>query len=494
MVLFVEQLRHLLTKHGGHVALNQLETAYTAEFGVPSNHEVQKYLQKRLPHVSFHVVNLASHKWAVWSPTGYPYPPQRWLGGISTSGPPSTASSWPSFDEEPSTSSTVISGHVDASTSFVDDLVDLSETPPPGAGDMKLDSEKGPFGDMFASTSNSMSSAPELLGSLSDGSRQKTSDLIDFSDVLDLSAVTAEENTTLDEGNLDDLSFASASKLPPSAPTTSTADSAPSHSDPVPEAPYDFLKQHPDLIAELSKTSCPLPMDDLSVLAEVLTLQRLREMGIEVPSGMGGPSSQVLPSLAAEEVSVPPPGGANQRVDYLQLDWSPSQVLAELQRQKEECGGVLPPDKMEPFLDYFGEMSSRELDRIEAQEGKPKPKKSVIGGRKKRNMAIRFPGQSSATPSESLRKEYRTYDVGIPVDQLPVADMDNSSSDGSEGTSAIPLDRNEFVRKFLKEKNPAYDDVIGPDVLLGGGFELPKDDDSDTPDNGSGFGDLASAT
>lgn len=480
----MEQLRHLLTKHDGRIALDQLETIYIAEFGVPSRLEVHKYIRKKLPHFSFHVVNLASYKWAVWSPTGYPCCPQRWTGEVLTSELLSSSASgahstFVVSDGERSASSTVISEQVDPSASFVDDLVDLSDT---AGGEAWPEQEKmAPFSD-FASVSNSMSSALDQ-DMLAVAKGQKMDDLIDLSDVLDVSAGNMMEDAG--DRNFDDLSFASVS-MPPFDTRTSTANSAPVDPNPAPEAPFDFLKHHPDLIAELSMTDCPLPADDLTVLAEVLTLQRLQELGFEMPHGMGGPSPQVPPVSKEEEVPVLPPEGCSQPVDYLGLGWSPSRVLAELQRQKEGCGGILPPDKMEPFLDYFGEMSSRELERIESLEGKPKPKKSVAGKRKKRNMAIRFPNQSKTAPSESHQQEYPTYDVGIPAEQLPVANIENSSSDSSEGSSAVPLDRSEYIRKFLRGKN-LPNDFIDPDVLLGV-LESEEKDANTASASGSGLG------
>lgn len=347
-------------------------------------------------------------------------------------------------------------------TSFVDDLVDLSEG---GNAWPDLMEEKP------TALVSELSSVP-ILSPLEPGDvftvaeTTKTDDLIDLSDMLDLNVVAPEEA---------EVSY---SVPPPSANAVTDVNPV------MPEAPFDFLKQHPELIAELSKTDCSLPPEDLTVLAEVLTLQKLQEFGYEMPQSSSGgvaTSSPPVPSVTKEEVPVLSPEGIDQPVDYLKLGWSPNQVLAELQRQKEECGGMLPPDKMEPFLDYFGEMSSRELERIESQEDKKKPKKSVAGRRKTRNMAIRFPSQSTAAAASSKLppQECPACEVeSIPVEQLPVADIDHSSSDSSEGSSAIPLNRSEYVRKFLRGESLSNDVIINPDVLLGV-LETSKEDDAD---------------
>ena len=59
------------------MALDQLEALHTAEFGESADLDVQRYLKKKLPHFCFHVVNLASHRWAVWAPVGHPHNPER---------------------------------------------------------------------------------------------------------------------------------------------------------------------------------------------------------------------------------------------------------------------------------------------------------------------------------------------------------------------------------------------------------------------------------
>ena len=220
--------------------------------------------------------------------------------------------------------------------------------------------------------------------------------------------------------------------------------------------------------------------DDLRVLAEVLTLQRLQELSEQTTGGpdaaaaattaaptLGGVSSDDQkkegttmatkdpsfdelssaisggPGSGSGEVPVPPQlpaggEGGQSPPDYLQSGLSPQQVLGEMQLLKERSGGVLRPEQMEPFLDYFGELSSRELDRIESLEGEGKPKNGSNkkgggsgggGGRAKRNMAIRFPSQqqqsssSQAVPTGESRKEPSGTEVDL---------SGSSTSDDSE--------------------------------------------------------------
>lgn len=496
--LFAEQLRCLLTQHNGHIALDHLEAIYTAEFGGPSSPEIQTYLKKKLPHSSFYVANLASHKWAVWSPTGHPYCQHRWKGVPSSQPRPSlTSDSMPVVVSDPAGGPSASSrGRVDSSGSFVNDLIDLSDL---SAASMAGGGERG------GSLLNAPTSVSTYVSALEKDPNQ--GDLIDLSDVPGaeesltgkeggvaphLSGAAAVENL-LDVRDLDTRSLESASMPPMDAippPNTSSSDQC------VLESPYDFLKAHPDLIAELSKTGSELPEEDLTVLTEVLALQRLQELGVGVPPYSGAGGSHVMQTRSddtaahtsrAQEVPVLPEGN-NAPVDYLRFGWNPDQVLAELQRQKTRYqGGILPPDQMEPFLDYFGEMSSRELERMELQEGKPKPKKGGGGGRRKRrNMAIRFPDQSQGMPSEP----HHMFNVSVPREKLPVADFGTgSSTEDSEGSPPVPLNRDSYIQELLKgEKSSSFVDA---DELLRVLQPMPSEKDSDAGGTSSSWPSLS---
>lgn len=277
---------------------------------------------------------------------------------------------------------------------------------------------------------------------------------------------------------------------------------------------YDFLKDDPVVLAELSKQPHPqgnmaavldttIPMDDLKILAEVVALQRIQDLtggaaGISVYDGThpptgddrsGGNDGVSVPSLSKTDSTNSGPSGSGPGsasgplpllidggpVDFLEKGLDPDQVLDQLQKLKEAYGGTLTPDQMDPFLDYFGELSSRELDRIEALEAKSNPKKKGGSGearKKKRNMAIRFPSQSKATPLNSCKEwpAVSSSDLGVPVDKLPVADFgDLSSSDESDGRGSPikPLSREDFIREALK-KEGNLPRPLGTDSLRSG--------------------------
>ncbi len=284
-------------------------------------------------------------------------------------------------------------------------------------------------------------------------------DLIDFSNVPQLPNVSYEEDqvdTRMEQvlsnfdsytEPLDLLYFNSGSDKEGPPPVITDKTEVDSDQASCDASPYDFLKDDPELMAELSKTSNSvdvegnLPDEDLRVLAEVLALQKLQELNL----ASGGPGD-----VPVHSQDVGP-------LDYLQRGLSPDQVLAELQKLKEKSGGILNPDQMEPFLDYFGELSSRELDRIEALEGKPKSKKGS-GGRRKPTMAIRFPVQSQASSTEG------NHDTSIPSS---VSKDKPSSSSSSDESSGHLVGQGQYIHTFIEEEDP---------VLGGGGvtFTTPQ--------------------
>lgn len=281
-----------------------------------------------------------------------------------------------------------------------------------------------------------------------------------------------------------------------------------SDEDAVLSSAYDFLKDDPFLLAELSKqpqgnmaaVHNATPMDDLELLTDVLALQRIQEMtgggrmsvhdgahsstGAEGSCGGGGggdvrvsvpsifkpssssnsgdPSDSGFDS-ASGQLRVLVDGGA---VDFLQSGLDPDQVLDQMQKLKEVSGGILTLDQMDPFLDYFGEISSRELDRIEALEEKSNLKKKSSGGsgevrKKKRSMAIRFPSQSKAPPhSYEELPAMSCSDMNIPVDKLPLTDFDGpSNSFRTDGGSSSNEEFTETLKKSM------YDVTSVPEFL-----------------------------
>ena len=363
-----------------------MESLYTDTFGIPSDQDILKYLKKKLPHFSLRVVNYASLKWVVWAPTGYPYPPQRrdvvTLDNTSSQSLPTVANFKPDASDINS---------VSEFPDLIDFFTDLQSANSIGMASSNLEPKKVDF-----------STKSGLNGSTFNASSIPT---------LEVGGVVGSST----ENDVSDIPF-----------------------DP---SPYDFLKDDPKLLAELSKRgssvndSNGLPDEDLKVLTEVLTLQRLQELrGSSVSDSLG-------------EVPVLP--HSDGPIDY---SLNPDQVLIELQMLKERSGGVLTPNQMDPFLDYFGELSSRELDRIKSLEGKSRTKREVGIMQKKRLMAIRFPSQSLAPPSTPNR-EPCMYDANISPSKLPIADFDDlsSGSDNSENPPR-PIDSSEYIKKCLEKE------------------------------------------
>ena len=557
------------------MALDQLEALHTAEFGESADLDVQRYLKKKLPHFCFHVVNLASHRWAVWAPVGHPHNPERVKvrmspqtrrsessegtnarGSITSESTmvnvQETADITPSNmekvgDDSSEATPTFIST-LDKSASFVNDLTDLSETAGAGGGD----EGEGPGKPEGGATGLDFSILDDL-GPMEwpDISTEPSSEhLIDMPNPP-LPAGMGEDRqggTQTSQNNAPLIDYSSMPALDPPPEATIEGSGAEGSTELAgqtdeTDSPYDFLKDHPELIAELSKggdTEEEGPgNEDLRILAEVLMIQRLQDLGLalddltfppllsttagsgdrvegegtptaggmfkaedlpttstggvakaedppttstggvakaEDPPTTGGvaedshvtetkttavDSDKPSTSSGAEAVPVPPPNVSStsttgQPPDFLQMGLNPMEVMGELQSLKEQSGGSLRPDQMEPFLDYFGEMSSRELERMEAREGKPpsKPKKGGAGSRV--NMAIRFPSQSQPAKTSGSGIQYPSYEVTVPPEKLPVADFTMSdSSDDDDDAIPVPLDSEEYIRRVLSGDNPS---------------------------------------
>lgn len=112
------------------------------------------------------------------------------------------------------------------------------------------------------------------------------------------------------------------------------------------------------------------------------TLDKVQTNGCTLPTtaAITGDHSPLPPSLGLE---------------YGQFAGLMPQSVAQLMR---ESLNKLPEDDtqgrvkaMAPFIEYFGELSARELERVDG------PPKSRTKGRGKRSLAIRFPNQSTTT-------------------------------------------------------------------------------------------------
>ena len=140
---------------------------------------------------------------------------------------------------------------------------------------------------------------------------------------------------------------------------------------------------------------------------------------------------------------------------------SPDQVLDEMRSLKEHSGSCLSPDKMELFLTYFGEPSSRELDCLEALEEKEKVKSKKGAAKKKRVMAIHLLDKSPAPTlplsDDNLYNEQRLYSAELLKDKLLAAPDFENISDSSDGDTR-PLERGEYIQTLLQRGLPTLTD------------------------------------
>ena len=466
-LMFIEQIRHLLTVNHGFFALQQFSSLYTAEFGPPQSEDVSVLMRKgRLPYYGLKVVNYSSLKWAVWAPNAYPVPSHRQV--VKKKLPP------------PALDFSVLDDHFFRNTEYnaiqreascVIDRIDELPTATPLSG----------------SNGGAGSSNPEMLPPVSEArsgpafSRSTEAGL----DGSSISSLVPHSTGNVDQADTDQQSDDESGML---------------------AVAYDFLKDDPQLLARLSEQpegtmaaiidTSSMPEDDVKILAEVLDLQRLQDIPrkpITTSENLHGSSHKTREKLGDSGVSVPPriesstlgtgfTGSGNTSglplllggpVDFFKQGLDSDQVLDQLQKLKEASGGSLKPDQMNPFLDYFGELSSRELDRIDQLEAQSNPEKKVGNGearKKKRNMAIRFPSQSkvASPPSSAIGRGPSLSDLKIPVGKLPVANFDDlSSSDESDGQGGPvkPFNREEFIREALKKTGQDVDvsDLLGDD-------------------------------
>ena len=261
----------------------------------------------------------------------------------------------------------------------------------------------------------------------------------------------------------------------------------------IDSSPYGFLD--PDLIAQLT----PPNVSQMSVFS------------VDLPGGV--PAALILPTEAipphalerilagttSETKAQAQKGTEMKEVDgimipgEIDLSRNPEEVLEEMRSLKEVSGGILTPEQMEPYLNFFGELSSRELDRLEALE-KGEDKKSspegtrqsatnsrstssgtssgggggtsgssVGGTKQKRQMAIRFPGpqQSSSLYSSSSSSMDATYweqeqrSMQYLRDNLPaVPNLIPLSDSDSDGDCPVPLSRRDYIRTLLEKGLP----------------------------------------
>ena len=263
----------------------------------------------------------------------------------------------------------------------------------------------------------------------------------------------------------------------------------------IDSSPYGFLD--PDLIAQLT----PPNVSQMSVFS------------VDLPGG--APAALILPTeaipphaleriLAGTTSEMKAQAQAQKETEMKEVDGimipgeidlsrNPEEVLEEMRSLKEVSGGILTPEQMEPYLNFFGELSSRELDRLEALE-KGEDKKSspdgtrqsatnsrsstssgtsgggtsgssVGGTKQKRQMAIRFPGpqqssslySSSSSSMDATYREQEQRSMQYLRDNLPAVPnlipLSDSDSD-SDGDCPVPLSRRDYIRTLLEKGLP----------------------------------------
>ena len=422
--LLTEQLRHLLTLNNGRIPLDQLHSLYQGEFGPLSCREVTKYMRRnRVPYFSFHVVNMSSLKWGVWAPLGYPVPLHRrrcTQKMESKTGSSRTGASVPVL----LTAANPVPDNVnfDVIREEASDIIDL------------LDSNLPPFGATLPPCSISSASVLPALVESSEQQESATSLEPKFTNF----ASTCFE-TDFDLSHMSSITDVNV-ELPTETETTlaEQRQNSSCDNDAVLSCAYDFLKDDPALLVEINKKPLDTifsPMDALDALTEVSSIQRDEETtagtriclhngppppkGEDRRDGEGGfgDLGVSVPSSLKTSSSSYGSGSASGSMTFVQKAWDPDQVLDQMQKLKQKSGGILTSDQMDSFLDYFGQHSKHEVDRIEAIETKSIPKKKNSVGemqKRKRNMAIRFPScsesgskplQQNCSGGETLKQE-----------------------------------------------------------------------------------------
>ena len=479
--LLVEQLRYLLTVHDGRLPTDQVESIYTSTFGIQSHINIAGLLERnKLIRVAPHVVNvIGNNKWLVWSPTGRPYP-NRATKNDSVQSKESTTQV---FDLDAGGNESAKVGITDkceasadehSTNTHTDDIAVAKDSEHPVASQLKphpLLSEPSTSPDdskmrstaHCETTKSSESSVSMLVGD----TRVNTNKSIPTTDDTEIYTHFVDSNVDLHTGSAD-------------GPSQTNGDSGE-----VTAETYGFLEEtlEPELMAEL-RASGEQHQQREQTLSELLNSRPISEHAIQLLLHFAKPMDEIdLDDDNSDDADEPEKQVAdeperspaaelekhaeidqpNEPVDYLASGMSPDQVLEEMRKLKERSGGYLSPDKMEPFLTYFGELSSRELDRLESLEEAAKPKLKKGAAKKKRVMAIRFPDKSPAPPPPSdddPYKEQRLYSTELLKDKLPAApDFENmSDSSDSDGSCPRPLEREEYIQTLLQRGIPSLTD------------------------------------
>ena len=441
--LLTEQLRQLLTTHNGCIPIDQVEAIYTATFGIQTHINIADIIgRNKLMRVAPQVVSvIGNNKWLVWAPTGRPYPSRGRKTSIHLSR---------SEDKAPSNKGMVIHSK-DSQARTTETLKDDRAT--------ATEVNSGTVGGIQPTNSFKSVNVSESFDR-HDSAEFAMKELVD--DVKVSANISANGTSTADK--LTSNGFLESSV----DPSTTTKPPLTDEGGEVSADTYGFLEEtlEPELMAEL-RASGEEHQQKQQTLGELLSSQPLSEKAIQLLIHFAKPLSEIdleaSDSDGDDDQEMARLAKPSEPTDYLKSGLTPDQVLEEMRKLKEQSGGYLSPEKMEPFLTYFGELSSRELDRLESleEDKKPKPKKGAA--KKKRMMAIRFPDKSPASPQsndDDPYKEQRLYSTELLKDKLPVApDFENmSDSSDSDGSCPRPLERNEYIQTLLKRGIPSLTD------------------------------------
>ena len=429
--------------------IDEVESLYTTTFGIQTHINIANLLErKKIIQTAPHVVNVISNnKWMVWASTGRPYPSR----GKKTS--PSLASSKESTTLEVGTTSAEDDKEVINQEAALAKGNAYSDAKPPATSQPKLQQRVH-----IQSESDQGTSAYDMVsaGPSEPDKDVKTVKMVALSEKVSTASVDK------------DIPLSGYTDVSPTMPLT-TGLSPPLHKKDLGDVSaetYGFLEKtlEPELMAEL-RASGELHKEREQTLRELLNTRPLSDKAIQLLIHFAKPMNEI--DLEADNSDSGGEQGAQAKenqpqepIDYLQSGMTPDQVLEEMRKLKEHSGGYLSPEKMEPFLTYFGELSSRELDRIESLEEAEKNKQKTGAAKKKRVMAIRFPGKSPAISPHSDNdpyKEQRLYSAELLKDKLPKApDFENvSDSSDSDGSCPRPLEREEYIQTLLKRGIPS---------------------------------------
>lgn len=329
--LFSEQLRHLLTKHDGHthVSVDLLSTIFLTEFHRPDDPIVYEWLRKPLKQ-AHHVINIASEDLVVWSPTGRPYPDTRRI---------------PQSLEVPDHLKANIDEMFSVHNEMASHYQQMVEEPLPGTID---------FGFLDSKV------IEELLVSTGDETNEEYGGQVEDKTIHNETANLEYSNTTFGDDGL-----AIQSNCP---------------------------------VAENGHTK--EVRQEKRILEEEDNLKNFE--GVVSTSSIGPPNSASAElnsinfesgALANSHTAEPSP---SQGLNYGQFAGMKPESVVELMRAEINS---IPEDEtqrkvraMQSYFDYFGELSARELERVEGPQ-KPRSK-----GKRKHELAIRFPGQTDDLP------------------------------------------------------------------------------------------------